>query len=280
MLQAFPRQSFVGLGVLAFSLWATALSAQPPGPGKGRGPKRPPGPPPNAEFKTVRGTVKEFTTAPRGEVDGLLLSDGTWVHWPPHMQDRFTAIVSRGDRVEATGYWETGPAGDTKLEVSTLTNLATNRTSENPDRPSPARIGPRGRPGPRGRETATVRGTVKEFTTAPKGEVDGLRLSDGTWVHWPPHLQDRFTAIVARGDRVQATGSWENGPADDTKLEISRLTNLTSGKTSDNPDRPQPGPPGLGRGPGRAGDIEERLQALEERVDRLTAQVERLLRKK
>ena len=146
MRQLFARPVLLGLGVLAFGLWAATLEAQPPGPGKGRGPRGRVGPPPDAEFMTVRGAVKEFTTAPRGEVDGLMLGDGTWVHWPPHLEGRFKDIAARGDRVRATGYWETGPRGDTKLEVSTLTNLDTNRTGENPDRPEPAPPPP----GPRG----------------------------------------------------------------------------------------------------------------------------------
>src|SRR6266516_2312867 len=52
---------------------------------------------------TVRGTVDRMTTAPLGEVDGAVLDDGTWLHWPPHMQDRFTAIAKERARVEATG---------------------------------------------------------------------------------------------------------------------------------------------------------------------------------
>src|SRR5207244_7710113 len=103
---------------------------------------------------TVRGTVKEFTTAPRGEVDGLMLSDGTWVHWPPHLEGRFKDIAARGDRVRATGRTETGPAGDTHFEVQSVTNLGTDDAAENPDfangppAPPPGRGGPKGKAGP------------------------------------------------------------------------------------------------------------------------------------
>jgi hypothetical protein len=79
------------------------------------------------EYRTVQGIVKEFTRAPRGEVDGVLLSDGTMAHWPSHLQERFTEIVTKGDRVQVVGQMETGPRGDTKLEVSTLTNLPAGR---------------------------------------------------------------------------------------------------------------------------------------------------------
>ena len=58
---------------------------------------------------------------------------------------------------------------------------------------------------PRDADTSTVRGKVERFTTAPMGETDGAMLDDGTWLHWPPHLQDRFASILKKGDRVRAT---------------------------------------------------------------------------
>ncbi len=264
------------LGLIAFvasGFWAASIFGQPPG-----GPKGPKGPPINAEFMTVRGTVKEFTTAPKGEVDGVILADGKWVHWPPHLEARFTAIIAKGDRVKAAGYWETGPKGDTKLEVSILTNLANDKFAENPDRPAPAQFLTGDKPASRIGEAQTARGTVKAFTNAPKGEVDGLMLSDGTWVHWPPHLQDRFTAVVSKGDRVKAIGFMETGPRGDTKLEVSTLTNLDTNKSLDNPDRAIPS--GARVVPAKSGDLEDRVQALEEKIDRLLTDIERLQRNK
>src|SRR4051812_18883433 len=102
------------LGVFAFtaaSLWAVSLDAQAQGYKKGKGAK---GPPPNAEILTVRGTVRDFTTAPKGEKDGVMLTDGTWVHWPPHLEDRFSGILSRGDKIKVVGWMETGKKGDTR----------------------------------------------------------------------------------------------------------------------------------------------------------------------
>lgn len=80
--------------------------------------------PPNCGFtKTVQGTVHRSTTAPMGEVDGAVLDDGTVIHWPPHLSDRFSGVAVRGDQVRATCTMETGPDGDTHLEVQTMTNL-------------------------------------------------------------------------------------------------------------------------------------------------------------
>src|SRR5207244_13335120 len=128
----------------------------------------------------------------------------------------------------------------------------------------------------------TVRGTVKEFTTAPRGEVDGLMLSDGTWVHWPPHLEGRFKDIAARGDRLRATGRTETGPAGDTHFEVQSVTNLRTSATAENPGfaaGPPPPPPGpRGVAPGRSADREQRLRDLEDQVDRLQREIQRLRR--
>jgi hypothetical protein len=131
----------------------------------------------------------------------------------------------------------------------------------------------------------TVRGTVQSFTQAPRGEVDGLILADGTWVHWPPLLGDRFTAIVSKGDQVKAVGFMETGPKGDTKLEVFKLTNLRTGKNADNPDRPLAGPvvdnpsPAVGPSP-QPNDFESRLQALERQLNELRKEIERLRREK
>jgi hypothetical protein len=228
----------------------------------------------------VRGTVKEFTTAPKGEVDGLILGDDTVVHWPPHLQSRFTDIVAKGDRVQVTGWLKTGPKGDTKLEVSTLTNLRTSVSRANEDRPPPGAKGKKGKDkgGPILGEFRKTGGTVKEFTTAPKGEVDGFILSDGTWVHWPPHQQGRFTDIVAKGDRVRVVGQMETGKKGDTKLEVSTLTNVGRNVTRSNPDRPAP--ESVQGSAGKAGDIEDRLKSLEDKLDLLMREIDRLQRKK
>jgi hypothetical protein len=263
------RNRFVrALAVFVLSgLCAAFVTAQPPGgPGKkGKGPK---GPPPNAEFLTRTGTVKDFTTAPKGEVDGLILNDGTWVHWPPHLEGRFSDLASKGDRIKAAGYMETGPKGDTKLEVSTVTNLRTKKSVDNPDRPPPADSALGGMGG----GAITKNGTVKEFTAAPKGEVDGLMLNDGTWVHWPPHLEGRFTGI-AKGDKIKVIGFMETGPKGDTKLEVSSLTNLRTNKTIENPDRPV-------ANADKAGSADERIQALEDQIEQLRQEVQRLKQKK
>lgn len=274
MFTTVSKLCYLGLpAFLAAFLCAASTDAQPPGK-KGKDPK---GPPAGAEILTVRGTVKEFTTAPKGEKDGVTLTDGTWAHWPPHLEDHFSSIVAKGDRVKVTGWMETGKKGESKLEVSSLTNLNTNQTREN-DRFPPAVVEGRTGPGSAFGEPVIANGSVKEFTTAKKGEVDGFILSDDQWVHWPPHLSSRFADFVVRGDRVRVTGFKEVGKQGETKLEVSTLTNLRTNRTVDNPDRPMLA---ADRSiPVRAVDREARIRALEDQVEQLLQELKRLRKEK
>src|SRR5207249_1335936 len=132
---------------------------------------------------------------------------------------------------------------------------------------------------PRTGDLSTVRGTVQRFTTAPLGEVDGAVLNDGTWLHWPPHMQDRFKGILGEGDRVRATGRTETGPAGDTHFEVQRVTNLRTSATAENPDLANGPPPGPSRAaPVRPADREQRLRDLEDQIDQLRREIQRLRR--
>jgi hypothetical protein len=292
MSTTVSRLRYVGLfAFLAACLCAASIDAQPPGK-KSKGAK---GPPDDAEILTVRGTVKDFTTSPKGEKDGVTLNDGTWVHWLPHLENRFAAILAKGDKVRVIGWMDTGKKGESKLEVSTLTNLATNETVTNSD-PKGKDFGPiekdkdkkdkkdkKGSKGDKDKdkkdgEPVTANGTVREFTTALKGEKDGFILSDGQWVHWPPHQTDRFSDFVVRGDKVRVIGFKEVDKKGESKVEISTLTNVRTNKTVENPDRPMPlADRAL---PSRAIDREARIHALEDQLDQLTQELRRLRKEK
>jgi hypothetical protein len=127
-----------------------------------------------------------------------------------------------------------------------------------------------------------VRGRIENFTTAPRGEVDGAVLDDGTWLHWPPHMQTRFADILKEGDRVHATGRTETGPAGDTHFEIQSVTNLRTNATAENPDYAD-GPPLRGArrvAPGRAADRDQRVRALEDQVEQRRREIRRLRRER
>ncbi len=248
------------------------------------------------ESKQIEGRVQSLTSAPMGEVDGAVIDDGTVIHWPPHLADRFSVVAVAGDRIRASGSMETGPEGDTHLEVQTVTNLRTNASAENDAGPPPPppgvgrRVGPpprrpvarEGLVDPRTGALKTAEGCVRRMTTAPMGEVDGAILDDGTAIHWPPHLADRFAAVVRRGERVKVSGWMETGPEGDTHLEVQNATNLRTKGVANNDDGlldPRPVADGSADfAPARATNdqIERRLKALEDQIAQLREEIQRL----
>lgn len=248
------------------------------------------------DVKIIIGSIARFTLAPNDQIDGAVLDNGTVIHWPPHMERKITAFVSKGDRIRVAGRMGAGPAGDSRFEAQHITNLNTTIGHEIVDNPlaplpvpsrpaekSPDPVAPP--PVDRLRTPAappaaavpnrTLRGTVQKFTTNAQGVVDGALLDDGTLVHWPAALQKRFTGAMVKGDPIRVTGRMENG-ASGSVLEAQVVTNLRTDITVDTNEGATAPAPAVRP----AENNDERLRNLEEKVDRLTKEIERLRREK
>lgn len=46
------------------------------------------------QLPATKGTVSRYTLTPRGDVDGLILADGTEVHFPPHLSTQLVYASS------------------------------------------------------------------------------------------------------------------------------------------------------------------------------------------
>jgi hypothetical protein len=149
-----------------------------------------------------------------------VLVDGTIVRWWPHLAKRFTGMIAVGDRVEVTGQTVTFDDRVTGVQASVITNLGTKTKRLNDDTPPPV-LPPDG-------ILRTVRGTVQRFTTARKGEIDGMILDGDRIVSWPPALEKRFTPILSKGDKVEVTGRLKRTPRGDSVLEAHSITNILS----------------------------------------------------
>src|SRR5438876_9696521 len=50
-----------------------------------------------------RATAKQYTLTPRGDVDGLILNDGTEIKLPPHLTAQIVFAIKPGDPVSVRG---------------------------------------------------------------------------------------------------------------------------------------------------------------------------------
>lgn len=74
----------------------------------------------------AEGTVRQYLMNPHGEVDGLLLNDGTQINFPPHMEEELVGVVQPDDRVSIQGDRER----DSVVKADRITNSRTGRSSD------------------------------------------------------------------------------------------------------------------------------------------------------
>jgi hypothetical protein len=150
----------------------------------------------------AQGTVVQYLMNPHGEVDGLLLSDGIQVHFPPHMEDELIAVVKPNDPVSVQGYRS---FGGPVVKASVITNASSGQAvvEHEPsflDRPASPFL-----------RNLTLRelnaqGKVRALLYAPHGEVHGAVLEDGTQVRIPPHMGYPLAGLLQVGQQVSVVG--------------------------------------------------------------------------
>jgi hypothetical protein len=162
----------------------------------------PPPPPGDAvPLATTQVTVARFLTNPDGDVDGFITDDGTLVRFPPHMSAQLTSAVRRGDLVQISGRQEEGGS----IAAQRITDTATGRqVIDEPPMRGAAPL-PRAARG-EGLSRLSAQGQVAHVTTAPRGEPDGVILSDGTVIKLPPPMAQRFGTLIRTGATVSAQG--------------------------------------------------------------------------
>jgi hypothetical protein len=134
---------------------------------------------------SVAGVVKQYLLTPVGDVEGLELQDGTDVRFPPHMGPALAAVVKPGDRVNVVGFVGPRTRYGQAIKALTITNTGTNQSvvDQPPTEPPPP-------PWMRAAsmKTMTVSGTLDRYILNDRGDIDGLIVSNGEEVKFPPHI--------------------------------------------------------------------------------------------
>jgi len=180
------RSLFAFASMLALSL---PVVARPPAPA----------PPERAQNPEVvlHGEVDRYLLNPFGEVDGLLLKDGTQVHLPPHLSRQLVEAVKPGASVRIAGESNTSRV----VHAQTIENMQTH------DRIADAAPDPKSAPSQRaGLRRMQAAGEVKTLLKGPRGETNGVVLDDGTIVRFPPRIGDQFETLLRPGNQLAASG--------------------------------------------------------------------------
>lgn len=165
---------------------------------------RPPAAPPAidpAYRSNFSGTVERYLLNPKGVVDGLFLSNGLQVKFPPHMANSLSAAVKPGDRVKVAGVPGLSSNFGQEVRAYSITNTETQKTvlDQPPLYPPQPPVGSR-------YENLSAEGTAQHWLVGRRGEIKGIILSNGAQVRFPPHVGDQLTNLAQTGATIQAQG--------------------------------------------------------------------------
>ena len=200
--------------ILAGAAFSSSATAQPPA-ATAQVPAR----------LTVNGKFAHYLVSPSGEIDGLVLEDGTVTRFPPHALAPETAPLQPGDAIRLEGDAVNGLTGPILTHVSVMKGEAIIVRGDLPPPPAPGEAGagprahhgakhfPRGAQGPREESLRpmTVTGKIRNFSTDPHGRVDGILFVDGTNARAGRKVRLETLALKA-GDTITVTGKGGNYP--------------------------------------------------------------------
>jgi hypothetical protein len=147
-----------------------------------------------SQLPETRGIVKQYTLTPRGDVDGLILNDGTEVTLPPHLTSQIVFAVRPGDAVTIRGLKARALP---LVEAASVTNFATGA--------SVVDNGPPGGPD-RFAGELTTNGKIAAPLHGKRGEVNGAVLDSGIILRMPPPEAERVQGLLQPGQPVTVRG--------------------------------------------------------------------------
>ena len=200
----------------------------------------------SAQLPESRGTVKQYTLTPRGDVDGVILTDGTEVKLPPHLSAQTVFAIRPGDQVSVRGLRARALP---LVDAASITNVSTGK--------SVVDNGPPDRPDVNGEQV--ISGRIAMQLHGKRGEVNGALLDDGTTLRLPPPEAERMQDWLRQGQTVSARGDVLDtalGKVVDVRAigaSPEQMTELRGPRLpgpKDGPDRRgPPPPPGFGPPP-------------------------------
>ncbi len=138
--QALPMVQ--GMSVTNDASGQTVTDNGPPAGGPGRH-----GPNAGGQLLQVQGPIKEQLHGPRGDLNGVLLQDGTIVRLPPPEAQRLAAKLAPGQQLYAQGYGMASPLGKVVAAQSIGPNQSQAVALQMPPPPPHRGPGPMGGPG-------------------------------------------------------------------------------------------------------------------------------------
>jgi hypothetical protein len=152
----------------------------------------------------VCGTFERFLINPHGDADGMILTDGTEVHFPPHMSAEVCAAIRPGEKTKVKVRGVRPRSGDLIAAVAIETSDGERIVDNGP--PKGHNKKPHNNVAKPKREPMDAEGIVQRVLHGPKGEARGALLEDGRMIRIPPHEAERIANSFSAGKTIAVRG--------------------------------------------------------------------------
>jgi hypothetical protein len=155
----------------------------------------------------IEGRVERFIVNPHREIDGVILlgaGETTLVHVPPHLSAEIEASIGIGDVIGVHGARLRGTSMIAAVALVAADGRAIvdqgqqRKRDEEPRKPKDQQLSRM--------KDMKIAGTVRMLLPAPKGELRGALLDDGSIVRLGPKEANRFAAFLQPGASLAVRG--------------------------------------------------------------------------
>ena len=158
-------------------------------------------PRPDEVNNSFSGEVERYLLTPQGFVEGLILNNGLQVKFPPHLGESVVNTVKVGDQVKVMGNPGTRSQLGQEVAAYSITNPKSGREVLDQSPTSPPTP-----PTERSYSNFSVSGTAKTWIVGRESELNGVILSDGSQVRFPPDVGNQLKNRARPGVSIQAQG--------------------------------------------------------------------------
>ncbi len=150
----------------------------------------------------AEGTVERFILDPRGEVEGLLLSDGTYMYITSRAAEQVVRLFKPGDNVQVYGRLR---RDERQVQPDVLKNLTSSETFTVPLRLD---LPMQKQEFQLSVTEMSATGTIRLFFYHPLQRViQGMLLSDNTQIRLPPDASQELRTSLHIGEAVTVKGN-------------------------------------------------------------------------
>ena len=153
----------------------------------------------------VKGTVTRFLFNPKGEADGMLLSNGREAHFPPHLSRKVLGKIRSGDVVTLYGVKPRATDMIACVAIDTADGERIDDTGP-PHKKKKRSKHHSDHHEAKGRK-AEVEAQIERPLHGPRGEVRGVLLVQGDIVRFPPHAAESARGLLTPGEVLAVKGT-------------------------------------------------------------------------